>query len=108
MEMISMSKNRIYNTINLVTVVLFLCLVMAFFVLNSQQILIGVLIRGVFALLIIFNAVYLVFTKQPSFLLRKGQERHRILMGVLLLTVGLFTLITACLGYGINGYPRLK
>lgn len=103
-----MSKNRIYNTINISAVILILCLVLALFVLSSEQILIGVLIRGFFALLIIYNAVYLVFTKQPSFLLRKGQEEHRILLGGLLLTVGLFALITAFMGYGIYGYPRLK
>ena len=100
-------SNKLYNIINIVMAVLCLLITVMLFIFTDQKILTGVLLRGVFSLTVIFNAIYLLFTNQQSFLIPKGKEKQRKLNGIILLIVGLGMFITALMGYGINGYPLL-
>lgn len=102
-----MKKWNINIAINILGSTLCIILVILIFVLPQEKVLLGVFLRGGFSFLIIYNALYFIFSDKPSFLLRKGQEKHRKLGGVLLLIVGLFGFITFLMGYGINGYPLL-
>lgn len=102
-----MRNKKMYNIINIVGGTMCVILIGLLFVFKDQKIIIGVLFRGVFSLLIIYNAIYIAFTNNPSFMIRKGQEKHRKLLGIFLLLLGIFAFVTALLGYGINGYPLL-
>lgn len=96
-----------YNGVNVIGATICIILSVSLFIFSNEKVLLGVLLRGVFSLLIIFNAIYLIFTDRPSFIIRLGQEKYRKLSGVLLLIVGLLGFVTFLMGYGINGYPRL-
>lgn len=102
-----MEHNKSYNLINIVGIVICVILNIMLFVFNEQKVFIGVLFRGVLSLLVLFNAIYLIFTDKPSFLMRKRQEKHRKPYGIILLVVGIATFVTVLMGYGINGYPLL-
>lgn len=102
-----MKLNKSYCLINIVGAVICVMLITMTYVFGEQKILISVLFRGVFSLLILFNSIYLIFTDKPSFLIRKRQEKHRKLFGIILLVVGIATFVTVLMGYGINGYPLL-
>lgn len=101
-------KRRDINTkINILDITLCVILVILIFVVPQEKVLLGVFLRGAFSFLIIYNALYLALSDKPSFIIRKGKEKHRKLYGVLLLIVGLFVFITFLMGYGVNGYPLL-
>lgn len=100
-------SNKLYNILNIVMALLCLLFTIIIFIFTNQKILVGVLLRGVIALTIIFNSIYLLLTNQKSFLIHKGEEKRRRLIGMVLLIVGLGMFITALMGYGINDYPRL-
>jgi uncharacterized membrane protein YfcA len=103
-----MKNNKMYNVINIAGGIVCVMLTALLFVFNNQKILIGVLFRGAFSLLILYNAIYVIFTNSPSFMVRKGKEKYRKIFGVILLLVGIFGFVTTLLGYGINGYPLLN
>lgn len=102
-----MKKYSLYNVINIIGISICIIFMVLTFGLKDQKVLFGVLLRGAFGLLMIYNAIYVLFTSGVSFLIKKGQEKHRRLLGVLLLIAGLIGFITAVMGYGINGYPLL-
>lgn len=102
-----MKHNKSYRVINIVGALVCVMLIAMLFVFNEQKVLIGVLFRGAFTLLIIYNSLYTIFTDKLSFVIRKGQEKHRKLIGIILLVVGIFGFVTVLMGYGINGYPLL-
>lgn len=99
--------NKLYILLNIVMGLFCIILTLILFIFSNQKILVGVVIRGTISLIVIFNSIYLLFTNQKSFLISKGKEKQRKLIGIILLVVGLAMLITALMGYGINGYPRL-
>jgi len=66
-----------------------------------------VISRGIFGLLLLYNAIYLIFTSKWSFLWISATSKQRLICGVLLGLVGLVEVVTAFLGYGTNGDPRL-
>lgn len=102
-----MKKSKMYKVINFAISILCIVLIVLLFIFKEQKILIGVLLRGSISLFIIYNAVYIIFTNNPTFMLRKWQEKHRKVFGVILLLLGIFVFVTVILGYGINGYPLL-
>lgn len=53
------------------------------------------------------NALYTLLTDKPSVLSKSGPVKDRRIMSGILLAVGLFTIVTVLLGYGLNGYPLL-
>jgi uncharacterized membrane protein YfcA len=93
---------KLYSIINIAGAVVCLLLIVLLFIFIEHKLLFGVLFRGSFSLLIIYNAVYLIFTDKPSFIIRKGREKHRKLEGIFLLFIGIFAFITALMGYGIS------
>ena len=100
-----MKNVKMYNATNIAGAIMCVVLTASLFVFNDQKIFVGVLFRGVFSLLILYNALYVLLTKRPSFLVKKGKENQRKILGIILLLVGIFGFITTLLGYGINGYP---
>jgi hypothetical protein len=100
-------SGKLYNVLNIILALSCLLIAAAFFILGGQNIMIGVLFRGVLALLVLFNGAYLLFTNKKSFLILKGRESLRKYNGMLLLIVGAAIFITALMGYGLNGYSRL-
>lgn len=99
---------KLYKIINIVLVLSFFVFFIFLFITPQNKVFLGVLQRFLLSALIIFNALYLVLTNEYTFLIKKGQENKRRLLGVILLIFGLGMLITAIMGYGINGYPRMK
>jgi uncharacterized membrane protein YfcA len=102
-----MKKYSFYNVINIIGISICIIFLVLTFGLKDQKILFGVLLRGSFGLLMIYNAIYLLFTNGATLLVKKGQEKHRRLLGILILITGLMGFVTAVMGYGINGYPLL-
>lgn len=100
-------SNKLYNVLNIILALSCLLIIAAFFIFSEQKVMIGVLFRGALALLVLFNALYLLFTNKKSFLVPKGREAIRKHNGMLLLIVGAAMFITALMGYGLNGYSRL-
>ena len=103
-----MKNNKMYNLINISGGIVCIMSLILLFVFNNQKILIGVMFRGAFSPLILYNSIYVIFTNNPSFMITKGKEKHRKIFGVFLLLVGIFGLVTTLFGYGINGYPLLN
>ncbi len=112
-----MSRRRIKKVpgnilLNILFVVLFILLelvgVIIDFNRDETRLLIRVIARGVFGILILYNSAHLLFTKNPSFIDSSGSTKKRIFVGILLGFVGLITVITAFLGYGVNGDPVLR
>ena len=102
-----MELNKSYKVINIIGVAVCAILITMIFLINEQKVLVGVLFRGAIMLLIIYNSLYTIFTDKPSFIIKKGQEKHRKRIGIILLVVGIAGFITVLMGYGINGYPLL-
>ncbi|MDF2537397.1 MAG: hypothetical protein K0S76_418 [Herbinix sp.] len=73
----------------------------------KTKLLIRVLLRGMISLLTLYNSIYLLFTKKYTPLAKDVSTKQRYFAGILLGIVGLIMLLTAFLGYGINGDPRL-
>jgi Na+-driven multidrug efflux pump len=111
MEHNSNTDNRIYTSINIIGAILFILfeiLSMTIFNNGSEfKLLLRVLSRGVLSVLFIFNACYLLLTNRWSFLSIGITHKKRIFIGTLIGLVGLGLFITALLGYGTNGDPRL-
>ncbi|MFZ5353515.1 MAG: hypothetical protein ACOZCL_12455 [Bacillota bacterium] len=98
---------RLHNIINIVGGIVCILLTVLIFVLQEHKVLIGVLFRGVISILILYNSLYLLFTNKPSFIARNIVVKDRRLAGILLFAVGMLGLVTAIMGYGINGFPLL-
>lgn len=73
----------------------------------NDRLLLRVASRGLFGVLLIYDSVYLIFTNKWSFLSINISRKQRIFSGFMLGMVGIIMLITAFLGFGINGDPRL-
>ncbi len=104
-EVSNMKRINIYYAINILGIIVCIVLAVCLFVLIEHKVFIGVLFRAVFSLLIIYNAICTLVTNKTTFLIKKGQEKYRLLVGILLLLVGVGAFVTVILGYGINGYP---
>lgn len=102
-----MKKYSSYNIINIIGIALCLLLVILIFGFESQKVLFGVLLRGAFGLLMLYNGIYLLFTKGESALVKSSSKSNRMIMGFILLFTGLLAFVTAVMGYGLNGYPAL-
>ncbi|NLC18053.1 MAG: hypothetical protein GX757_02335 [Clostridiales bacterium] len=102
-----MKKQSLYNVINIIGIGICMIFVLLIFALEEQKILFGVLLRGAFGLLMIYNGIYLLFTKGESLLVKSGSAGNRKIIGMILMLTGLLAFITAVMGYGLNGYPAL-
>lgn len=102
-----MKKYNYYNIINAIGLGICVLFIIVVFALEDQKQLFGVLLRGAFGLLMIYNGCYLLLTKGASFLAKNNTANNRRIMGLLLLLTGLIGLVTAAMGYGLNGYPLL-
>lgn len=106
-----LKDNAIYILSNILVVLLFLIVEILGYTIfgnnGNTTLLFSVIARVLFGGLIIFNAIYLIFTSKWSFLCINATPKKRLIFGILLGLVGLFGLITALLGYGTNGDPRL-
>lgn len=102
-----MKKQSIYNVINIIGISICMIFVLLIFALEDQKVLFGVLLRGAFGLLMIYNGIYLLFTKGASVLVKSASTSNRRILGMILLLTGLMAFITAVMGYGLNGYPAL-
>lgn len=102
---------KIYLMINIILVILFVALeVLSITYLNNPletKLLARVIARGCMGLLALYNSIYMFFSEN-SFLLRKNiSQKQRVISGILLGIVGFIMILTAFLGYGTNGDPRL-
>ena len=102
-----MKIDKSYSAINAVGSIIGVLLALSLFVFTEDKVLLGVLFRGVISLLIINNALYPFLTNKPSVLTRKAGKAASKPYSIILLVVGVFALITAIMGYGINGFPLL-
>ena len=101
----------IYISINIIIAVIFVVLeILGLTIFNDNfdnSLLCRVMSRGTLGLIIIYNSLYLLITSKWSFICLKSSKKQRIFCGVVLGLVGAGLLITALLGYGTNGDPRL-
>ena len=99
----------LYITINIISIVLYIIsLGLSYTVFRNVgdiKLLCRVISRGILCLLIIYNSLYLLFTPKWSFLCLKCSPKRRLIVGIVLGFAGLMGLVTAILGYGINGDP---
>lgn len=102
-----MKKNRLYNIINTVGLGICILFIIVVFAFEDQKVLFGVLLRGAFGLLMMYNGFYLLFTKGASFLVKNSTVNNRRILGLLLLLTGVIGFVTAVIGHGLNGYPVL-
>lgn len=72
----------------------------------DKRLFLRVLARGALGLLLVYDSLYLLFTSKWSFLCINATIKQRRVAGVLLGLIGMYGLITAILGYGMNGDPR--
>lgn len=111
MEVKEVNKNPIYIVIHVIALVLFLlCEIASYTIFHNPEnirLLFRVIARGLLGVMCVYNAFYLLCTTQWSFLCKKATLKKRRIYGVILGIVGLLTIITAFLGYGTNGDPRL-
>jgi tryptophan-rich sensory protein len=73
---------------------------------SETKLLFRMMARGIFGLALIYNSIYLLITDKQSFLVRNSTPMQRKLCGTLIGLVGIGMVLTALLGYGINGDPR--
>lgn len=102
---------KLMTTINVCFVVLFLLLdILSYSIaeIGDLNFLLRVFSRGVFGIMLLTNAVYLLLPPKPTYYTVDMKHQHRIFCGISLGIVGLVMLITAALGYGTNGDPVLK
>jgi len=102
-----MKKYKSYNVVNIAGISICMIFVLLIFVWEEQKVLFGVLLRGAFGLLMLYNGIYLLFTKGESALVKSASVSNRRLMGLILSLTGMIAFITAVMGYGLNGYPAL-
>lgn len=111
MERDAVKKNNRIIAINVIAIILFIvCEFLSYTILSNPEylrLLCRVISRGIFGLWCIYNALYLLFTSKWSFLCLNSTPKQRLICGVILGLLGLLGLITALLGYGTNGDPRL-
>lgn len=101
-------KKKFYMFVNIFLLVLVILLVVISFGLQGDsKYKMRVLFRGFLGILILYNSAYLLFTNNWSFITKKNSKKERLAAGVLLGFVGLFGVVTAILGYGLNGDPRV-
>jgi uncharacterized membrane protein len=111
MEEKKVKNNSIYIIIHVIALVLIvLCEIASYTIFstpNNLRLLFRVISRGIIGLICIYNAFYLLCTTKLSFLCLKSNSKRRHMYGIILGVVGLIALVTAFLGYGTNGDPRL-
>lgn len=103
--------SKSYIIMNIIFVVIFFVLevIALLFFKDAYQfkLLFKVIARGEFGIMLLYNSYYHLFTAGQSILDPKQSKRQRLVTGILLAVVGFGMLITALLGYGTNGDPRL-
>jgi len=102
-----MKKSNVYNVINIIGLGICLLFVIVIYGFETQKQLFGVLLRGAFGLLMMYNGAYLLFTNGASALAKNLSKNNRRIMGLIILLTGLIAFVTAVMGHGINGYPVL-
>lgn len=107
----SEKKISICTLVNILAAIIFFVLQILSATLFRSQFVNGlicrVLARGVFGLLLLYNGAYLLFTERTGFIWYSVKPRQRLLGGVALGIAGLYLLITALMGHGVNGDPTL-
>jgi len=102
-----MKKFSLYNLLNIIAIGVCMIFVLFIFAWEEQKVLFGVLLRGAFGLLMIYNGIYLLFTNGESALVKRASTGNRKIMGLILLLTGVIAFVTAAMGHGLNGYPAL-
>jgi formate-dependent nitrite reductase membrane component NrfD len=101
-----------YIVINILFILLFIVLeligIFAYTDGSETRLAFRVIGRGVLGVLLVFNSSFMLITRKTTFLNSKVSPKQRLLSSVLLGIVGLGMIITALMGYGINGDPILK
>lgn len=103
-------KEKVSNTVvNIVMLTAFAVLEILGLILPSARVclIFRVLSRGILGLTILFNGYLITFTNRWTFLVKNSSRSVRLAIGILLLFVGLYGFVTALLGYGTSGDPRL-
>ena len=99
------------TVINLIAAIIFFILIMLSITLLKDplenKLICRVLARGIFGLLVLYNAGYLLFTKGTAFIWHRMNEKQRLIGGIAIGIIGLILVVTAILGYGVNGDPVL-
>jgi small-conductance mechanosensitive channel len=113
MEEQKRKASKVYLVINIILITLFVALeILSLTLLRNPletKLLARVISRGVFGIAILYNSAYLLLTKKYSPLLKASEQKknQRVIIGILLGIVGFGMVLTAFLGYGTNGDPRL-
>ncbi|MDF2540742.1 MAG: hypothetical protein K0S47_460 [Herbinix sp.] len=104
------NKNYALIIVNCIAIALFIiCEVISSTIYKDTELLkllFRVLSRGLLGINFIYSSYYILFSKKSS-LLDSRNQKARWVSGLLIGLVGIGMIITAILGYGVNGDPRL-
>lgn len=73
---------------------------------NENRYLLRIISRGVMGVLLVYDSIYLLMADRWTLFSIKASSKQRLIGAILIGIVGIGCVITAFLGYGINGDPR--